>query len=85
MAVAYPGDTTDSVLGLYERETAAAGNEDLETGSEGDDRQTGGLLGQSLGKRSGYGTIEGDDIESGLSDDEERKRRGKRWWQVWRR
>jgi hypothetical protein len=95
LAVAYPGDTAESVIGLYQREAAAAGNElaDGGTGSEEEEERRqggGGLLAglsASLGRRSGYGTIQDDDVESGLSDDEVemRRKRGRRWWQVWRR
>ena len=88
LAVAYPGDTAESVLGLYQREAAAAENDQVETGSEDEGRQGGGLLaglGQSLSRRSGYGTIEGSDVETGLAGDgSERGRRDRNWWQVWR-
>jgi hypothetical protein len=84
LAVAYPGDTADSVLGLYEREAAAAEGEEGEDTSSQDGRP--GILaglGASLGRRSGYGTIDAD-VESANPDDSQFERRTRKWWQVWR-
>jgi hypothetical protein len=75
---------TDSVLGVYEREAAAAGGEEqTETSSENEHAGMLAGLGASLSRRTGYGTIDVD-VESANSGDVEFVRRKKGWWQVWR-
>lgn len=84
LAVAYPGDMTDSVLGVYEREAAAADEEEqIDNSSENDHPGMLAGLGASLSRRTGYGTIDVD-VESANSGDVEFTRRKKSWWKVWR-
>ena len=75
--MAYPGDTADSVLGVYEREAAAADNQEEDydqVGNHGPDYT-------SLVKRHGYGTLNTDLEHQG--DPKQELPRG-HWWRFWK-